>query len=571
MSTFHQLFRYAFEQGCGLDFDQIRKSSRFQRRLRHELRLYERYRRQRSGKGLIERSPSEISRLIHHWNRNRSDIYWSPLRITYSRRALYHRALLHTLGDELIKAGQRCLTPTARRLAKAWRQDGSNHFEIVAELYNHFCDMKAELYHLREKEDEEDQTQETDSRFDWVDSIYKDYHPEDVLPHQQGPFGPGNRHPPSCLGFAIILHSWARLARAEALLVNVVKPPEEKTWPTEATVSQLLLDEVRERQLFHNPRFISGLQSNIETASVMRHYTMDFHAAIAVRTMDTCWSYIDPYIGHVGPLFRHWFPGPECSSVAFKMFGDVCPGLSVINHDRGYLGDWTQQTKRSVQRGIELADDLTKVLGELPTNHELRWALWRLDDHPAIKLLAQYHPRLAAEHRPSYNAFAHGFGWKEGDPEPEQWGDCYWELYLKDPDFRDEVHDRIVLAVLVATKRRFNNSQVPISRGGNVLPSCLELSMPAFNLGLQVMNNLRCWGPFRDLSPAWFLRHSGNQIFWHEATLLGEKVNYDDLDQALHAEGEKAIRAIYPHHHRAVRLKLAALDRERKEVNQCPS
>ena len=357
------VLKRAFENGCGMSFEQAVQSDRFEQlRQRYQV-LATRYPAScdqgtalrvghRKMVTLLNTLPEQEALAVAHNDTEEA------------RDLTETQPLIDMLGETIVRTAESCLPAQARELAAEWQTATVDRQIGIA----------GELFRLFRSNGQGDLGSEM-SREAVIEAIQRRIeeqhrHIRAISPAAYGPWDPDS--PANCQGKSQMLTAFGRLAGTSVMCVSPL---------TQATY---VLEEAR-RQFFDelcadfNAR---GFQVPDESfRESLRAFPMDnirrlqtathsFHVAVTLQLKDGSWVLIDPHGLSWGVFSEDWHI-PEVTRLLEK-YADVLPGLTLIGEDQG-------QTRHAVYERYGLAHEILersrqmeeRIQNEVQTPHDL--------------------------------------------------------------------------------------------------------------------------------------------------------------------------------------------------------
>ena len=354
-------FRTAFEEGCGVSYETVLQSKEYAHLLNKERGMLSRaFARTRPGK-VFRCSHFELSRLFDDFNfRPGADSVMRPrisTSIGFRSGFLKQKVIVKLLGRKLVSAAKKKLPDEAILLAKDFRSSNDRQEKIR---------IAFTFYLLLRKIIRERQKDNPDNETFWklLDLYSKKYDKKNYLPAKLGKYGHSQSHP-SCLGMAILLVAWGRLAKARVTLVTPFVCQDDLGWEVEGKIGNEILSEARKRGLLLSRRFVNATKENIDKANVFSHTPNDFHAGIVID-IDHVLMYIDPYFCQCGVLDpRCWH---SAGTRVLEKIKEVQPGVTITCCGNGYHQRNLEEYYKELKRALEVSRSFEKLLIAAPAS-----------------------------------------------------------------------------------------------------------------------------------------------------------------------------------------------------------
>lgn len=556
------MLRQAFEDGCGIPYETVRRSGEYKALLRQELRLADAYApRTNLGKALRQNQYDLVRR--HSDLLNGAETVCRPRGANPPTvREARERAMLRLLGTKLVDAADSCLPESCNELVQDWHaaEDGADRFST---LFRFFIEMQLARPPYDPPEPSEDGAAAEAARQTWVGDLLSDGFTSHLdFPRQYGSFGVSKKRP-SCLGMAMMLVAFARRLGAEILLANTLDYPPALAWRYTGWVSRQILSELTKGRILAPRGFRMCLEQNWKAG---RHYMdqlIDFHLAIAVKIEPEIWAFIDPYCNTVGLVSCLW----KLSETYGLLNGldPVQPGLTFVREDGGLALYKLEKARKKAARCIRGLRRLQRAVSITEFTPEEFGRFF--DTAPGLLPLSELERDLGGftklpDRRET--AMRHLFGWGPLRPSEEKIArSIRW--FCDHEQYRKRCLNSLYASYLVGAEERYSMDTEPqLEAGWDFEAEALEVGLPEFNLAIQAMNNLNCKSG-RPLAEDWLLRHSTSQYIWHDSTPFGERGEPSGgCDSQLHRDSEALVRHNGPFVHPACKCKLEALDRFRE-------
>ncbi|MCX6809000.1 MAG: hypothetical protein NTW50_05055 [Candidatus Berkelbacteria bacterium] len=536
------LFKLAFEEGCNLPFDQVLASSEFQSVLDDVLTEYGSFL-GKNGQRLFDAGVFKAARVCQDFIRTDDfdDDMLKTCKIKDPRRLLEERALIKLLGAKLVETAGRKLPEEITAFAGKFqkKEERNRKIKVLIELFR-------QLGKLGDNYPDEPEV-DIDPPLTWKQLIEIDYNLDNSLPAKVETFGTGNEMP-SCLCFAMMLTAWAKLANCNVILASMLQHPEKQSLALDEKISRKLKSDLDQRQISLPENRYRHFVTSIECAEAGRDYCIDYHPAIAIEVSDMAWFYLDPYLEFFGYLRPEW----KIPNVALmiKKAGVFQPGLALSSNDGGILAGWQANLLDYVQNLIDSSRRLEEEL-KGKTFSATSFAFF-LRQNAEINILAKGLEDIGIKRSMMLNIIL-----TLGDsPKMLAAADRadIRKKFRKNRAYQAEcINFLLGLYHRVGISYYYQQAQL-LRIDFQYLPTCMEFGNPEFQLALQCLNNINCWGKEKsDEFSEFILSHTSSQLLWHDAMLVRLDKPSKEQDNLIR-DSSKCVAELPDHHQYCTQL-----------------
>ncbi len=354
-----QTVRRILELGCGLDLEKVLRSKRYEALCQKSETLLKCHP-VGSDLGIALRAGHmEFGRLVNTVGERMAITAARDIKSQFGL-GLEMRPLVQIVGEKIVQAATRCLTPEMKAMAKKWKTIGAaEQIEMCRKLYTD----------LRSTEQIRKGELTVESAWAGIGRSFEanQWDNKKVLPRQYGPWNP-DTCVANCQGKTQMIVAFARLAGARVITVHPMIDAMRTLGHMRQQVYDLITDDIRQRNMIHiDETFTASLQGFlIENDHIQRHY---FHVCAAVELSDGRWVLIDSHALNFGIFPDIW----DIPSVADKLdrYKNVLPGLEIRATDHGLHKEATARAIRSAQNLIQRSRRLEESIREADSPLEI--------------------------------------------------------------------------------------------------------------------------------------------------------------------------------------------------------
>jgi hypothetical protein len=356
--TILDIFKRAFERGCGIQLSKILRTERYRKLAKSVKSLHQVYGPD-TDRGIALRAGNLVmGQLLNNHSETEA------LQMARSASPAFgcetkFRPLIQLLGESLVLAAGRCLPDHVIEMAGKWKDSGfDERMDIVRKLYFTFRSI----------------SQETGDRDLTMDIAMQKLHDktvfrtadDDCLPFIFGKWDPV-KNIANCVGKTEMLTAFARLAGARVLTACPIISSHDCVDSAREKVFRLILADLSKRDLRNGcPQFEESLRAQsmmIEINRVRQH----FHSGVAIEVAEGKWVMLDPHGLDWGPIPDQWdMPGINAT---LEKYSSVVPGIHLFGHDHGESGQVIEKRldivrdliARSVRMGEAIHDEAENI------------------------------------------------------------------------------------------------------------------------------------------------------------------------------------------------------------------
>lgn len=316
-----ELFEYVLTEGCGVTLDSILQSQSYQRLLKNQQGLFERYP-PRTDRGVMLRAGHLTGGMLLSCYPERGAKHQAKIFTSQYGHGLEKRALITMTGKALIKAAKENLPEEALVIAKKWKQATAD--EQVA--------LTHELYNLFTSDDQRTRTIiNSKNVFKLIEEQYVSedlrHGPAAVLPKKYGKWNKQN-NPANCQGKTQMIIAFAEMVGAKAMIMLPNTLGRDVLDAVKMEASDKIYNDIIDRKIqFPDDEFMDSLESGMVKQTHHSMRSRSFHVCPVIQVKDGRWVLIDSNTLNWGILSEQW--GIEKLHAKLSKYKDVLPGLSL--------------------------------------------------------------------------------------------------------------------------------------------------------------------------------------------------------------------------------------------------